>query len=259
MTVDDRLGDAADTVVSRDVATGTQLGAFPVMGQADVDRVVQRAGQSAQVWSSAGFAARRRALTGWARELVSRSDEFVAEIGRENGKPADDAYMELVIAVEHIVWAARNAERVLRSRKVRSGLLMANYSAAVHYEPYGVVGVISPWDYPLFAPVAALASALGAGNTVVLKPSEYATSVATLLVDCFTTANPLLPDSVLALVTGDGRTGAALVDSSVGKVEFTRSPATGRRDVARRAARGAPGGAAASRCARRARLRTDRS
>jgi aldehyde dehydrogenase (NAD+) len=219
-------------VVSRDVETGSELGAFPIMEQADVDAVVARAATAAHVWSSAGFAVRRRALTGWAREIVSRSDEFVAEIGRENGKPADDAYMELVIAVEHIAWAARNAERVLRTRKVRSGLLMANYSAAVHHEPYGVVGVISPWNYPLFAPVAALASALGAGNTVVLKPSEYATSVSSLLVECFARANPTLPQSVLTLVTGDGRTGAALVDSAVGKIEFTGSPATGRRILA---------------------------
>ncbi|MCW2689339.1 MAG: gabD2 [Mycobacterium sp.] len=232
MTVDDRIGAAADTMVSRDVESGAELSAFPIMGQADVDAVVARAANAAQVWSSAGFAVRRRALTGWAREIVSRSDEFVAEIGRENGKPADDAYMELVIAVEHIVWAARNAERVLRSRKVSSGLLMANYSATVHHEPYGVVGVISPWNYPLFAPVAALASALGAGKTVVLKPSEYATSVAKLLVDCFTAANSSLPDSVLALVTGGGRTGAALVDSAVGKIEFTGSPVTGRRILA---------------------------
>jgi acyl-CoA reductase-like NAD-dependent aldehyde dehydrogenase len=232
VTVDDRLGDAVETVVSRDVETGTELAAFPIMGQADVDVTVARATDAGQVWSSAGFEVRRRALTGWAREIVSRRNEFVTQIGRENGKPADDAYLELVIAVEHIVWAARNAERVLRSHKVRSGLLMANYSASVHHEPYGVVGVISPWNYPLFAPVAALASALGAGNTVVLKPSEYATSVAALLVDCFTTANPQLPESVLALVTGDGRTGAALVDSAVGKIEFTGSPATGRRILA---------------------------
>jgi aldehyde dehydrogenase (NAD+) len=232
VTVDDRLGDATETVVSRDAETGSVLGTFPIMGQVDVDEMVERAADSAQVWSNAGFAFRRRAMTRWARQIVSRSDDFVIEIGRENGKPADDAYMELVIAVEHIVWAAHNAERVLRPRRVRSGLLMANYFAAVHYEPYGVVGVISPWNYPLFAPVAALASALGAGNAVVLKPSEYATSVAAMLVDCFMTANPTLPQSVLALATGDGRTGAALVDSAVGKIEFTGSPATGQRILA---------------------------
>jgi len=229
MTVDDRVGNSEDTVVSVDVATGTPLATFPILVEPDVDRAVHGAQTAAELWSGAGFAARRRAMIGWARKLIASSDELVSMIGRENGKPADDAYLELVIAVEHIAWAARNAERVLRPRKVRPGVLMANYSASVHHEPHGVVGIISPWNYPLFAPVAPLAAALAAGNTVVLKPSEHATSVAMLLVDCFRMANPHLPKSVIEVVTGDGRTGAALVGSAVHKIEFTGSPATGRR------------------------------
>jgi acyl-CoA reductase-like NAD-dependent aldehyde dehydrogenase len=232
MTVDDRVENPTDTVVSRDVATGGRLAAFPVLLDVEVDRAVHNARVAAQVWSGAGFAMRRRAMLAWAREIGTRSDELVSTISRENGKPADDAYMELVIAAEHIAWAAHNAERVLRSRKVNSGVLMANYSASVHCEPYGVVGVISPWNYPLFAPIAAMASALAAGNTVVLKPSEHATFVGTLLVDCFRRINQHLPRSVIELVTGDGRTGAALVASDVDKIGFTGSPGTGQRILA---------------------------
>lgn len=229
MTVDDDIDTSTDTVVSRDVVTGTRLAAFPVLLDADVERAVHNARAAAQVWSGAGFAVRRHAMLEWAREIIARSDELVSVISRENGKPTDDAYMELVIAVEHIAWAARNAERVLRSRKARPGVLMANYSASVHYEPYGVVGIISPWNYPLFAPIAAMASSLAAGNAVVLKPSEYASFVGMLLVDCFRSVNQHLPRSVIEFVTGDGRTGAALVDSDVDKIEFTGSPATGQR------------------------------
>ncbi|BBU21274.1 hypothetical protein AWC32_09120 [Mycobacterium xenopi] len=133
-------------------------------------------------------------MFGWAREIVTRSRELVSAISRENGTPA---YMELVIAVEHIAWAARNAKRVLRPRNVPTGVLMANYAAAVHHELYDVIGIISSWNYPLFAPIAAMASALAAGNAVVLKPSEYATGVGTLLVDCFRSANQHLPRSVV--------------------------------------------------------------
>jgi len=232
MTVDGRIESAADTVVSRDVATGDRLAEFPILLEADVDRAVHNARTAAEVWSNAGYSTRRRAMLGWAHEIVSRSSELVSAISRENGKPADDAYMELVIAVEHIAWAARNAKQVLRPRKVPSGVLMANYAAAVHHEPYGVIGIISPWNYPLFAPLAAMASALAAGNTVVLKPSEYATLVGTLVVDCFRSANQHLPRSVVELVTGDGRTGGALVASAVDKIEFTGSPGTGQRILA---------------------------
>jgi acyl-CoA reductase-like NAD-dependent aldehyde dehydrogenase len=204
MTVDESVECPADTVVSRDVATGDRLAEFPVLLQADVDPAVHNARTAAELRSNAGYSTRRRAILGWAREIVARSSELISAISRENGKPADDAYMELAIAVEHIAWAARNAKRVLQPRKVPTGVLMANYAAAVHYQPYGVIGIISPWNYPLFAPIAAMASALAAGNTVVLKPSEYATLAGTLLVDCFRSANRHLPRSVVELVTATG-------------------------------------------------------
>ena len=81
--------------------------------------------------------------------------------------------LEIVLAIEHIAWAARNAKKVLGGRKVGSGLLMANQAAAVAYHPLGVVGVIGPWNYPVFTPMGSIAYALAAGNAVVFKPSEY--------------------------------------------------------------------------------------
>lgn len=209
-------------------ATGAEIARFADMGVEDVIAVVQDSRAAGELWSASGTATRRRALLAWAGELSRRSSALVELIHRENGKPRDDAYMELVIALEHIGWAARNAHKVLAPRRVSPGPLMANYRARVEYEPYGVVGVISPWNYPLFAPIAPLASALAAGNAVVLKPSEYATAVGQELVDAFHRANPGLDPRVLALVTGRGHTGAALVDSGVDKLEFTGSPRTGR-------------------------------
>lgn len=220
-----------EQLISRDASTGEQIATFAVHGRSQVDDAVARADSAAELWSSAGFVVRRKAMINWAREIVARADELVSLVQRENGKPTDDAYMELVIAVEHIRWAAHNAERILRTRSVLPGVLMANYSAEITHEPFGVIGVISPWNYPLFAPVAPIASALAAGNTVVLKPSEFATATADVLIDCFRRANSSLPrvEGVLELVTGTGQTGAALVESAVDKIEFTGSPGTGRR------------------------------
>lgn len=96
---------------------------------------------------------------------------------RENGKPVDDAILELALSVEHIRWAEQNAARVLGSHRVSPGLLLANFSASVEYVPYGVVGIIGPWNYPVYAANSSVSFALAAGNTVVLKPSEYTPTV----------------------------------------------------------------------------------
>lgn len=219
----------AEKVESRAIGSSELLGTFPAMTAQEVATEVATARSASQLWRAMGFPVRERALLAWASDIAVHHRRFTALIHGESGKPVDDAFMELVIAVEHIRWAARNAKRVLRRRRVSPGALMANYQAAVEHEPFGVIGVISPWNYPLFAPVAPLASALAAGNSAVLKPSEYTSAVGAELVAAFARANPDLPAGVLTLVTGFGQTGAALVSSGVDKIAFTGSPATARR------------------------------
>jgi aldehyde dehydrogenase (NAD+) len=129
--------------------------------------------------------------------------------------------------IDHLHWAAANADRVLRKRAVRVGMLMLNQVATVEYKPLGVVGVIGPWNYPVFTPMGSIAYALAAGNTVVFKPSEYTPGVGTWLADTFAEVVPEHP--VLSVVTGLGETGAALCRSGVDKLAFTGSAVTGRR------------------------------
>lgn len=225
------IADDAETAASFDShapADGVLLGSFPDMDSEKVGSIVAQAKAASSWWAAMGVDQRRRALLAWAGELSRSSSTLTELVHRENGKPHDDAYMELVIALEHIDWAARHAKRVLAPRRVSAGVLMANFGAQIHHEPFGVVGVISPWNYPVFAPIAPIASALAAGNSVVLKPSEYATGAAQQLVDAFHRANPGLDPAVLSLVTGRGATGAALVASDIDKLEFTGSPRTGR-------------------------------
>ncbi|OZC63659.1 aldehyde dehydrogenase [Rhodococcus sp. 15-725-2-2b] len=209
-------------------ADGVVIASFPDMDSATVDDVVAHARSAADRWAAGGAVQRKRALSAWAGELSRVSSDLSELVHRENGKPRDDAFMELVIALEHIDWAAHHAARVLAPRRVSAGILMANFGARIQHEPFGVVGVISPWNYPVFAPIAPIASALAAGNTVVLKPSEYATGAAREIVDAFRRANPGLDPAVLSLVTGRGTTGAALVASDIDKLEFTGSPRIGR-------------------------------
>src|SRR6266511_932531 len=124
----------------------------------------------------------------------------------------------------------RRAACVLRPRRAASTLLLANHSASVEYQPLGVVGVIGPWNYPVYTPTGAIASALAAGNAVVFKPSELTPAVGRLLADAFAEVVPEQP--VLQVVTGDGTTGNALCLAGVDKVSFTGSPATGRKVMA---------------------------
>ena len=140
------------------------------------------------------------------------------------------AHIELVLTVDHLAWAARNARRVLGPRRVSSGIVMANQAATLEYQPLGVVGVIGPWNYPIFTPMGSIAYALAAGNTVVFKPSEFTPAVGKWLVDSFREVVP--GHDVLQLLTGLGDTGAALCRAGVDKIAFTGSARTGRKVMA---------------------------
>jgi acyl-CoA reductase-like NAD-dependent aldehyde dehydrogenase len=190
-----------------------------------VTDAVDRARTAAREWGDQGFEQRKRVLLAYKRRVVRRSSELADLIGDETGKPVGDAYLEIMLAVEHLDWAARHAGRVLRRRRVRSGLLAADQGAALEYRPLGVVGVIGPWNYPVYTPMGSISYALAAGNAVVFKPSEHTSRTGEWLADAF-------PEPVLQAVTGDGTTGAALCRCGLDKIAFTGSAATGRRVMA---------------------------
>ncbi len=211
-------------------ATGEPLASFEVHTAADVAAAVERARTAAAWWADLGAAGRRARLDAWRVRLVRRTDELAGLIERENGKPFDDAVVEVTIAIAHLAWAARNAAKVLRRRRVNPGLLAVNHAASVEYLPYGVVGVIGPWNYPVHTPMGSISYALAAGNAVVFKPSEYTPAVGRWLVESFAEVVPEQP--VFGLVTGFGETGAALCTAGVDKLAFTGSAATGRKVMA---------------------------
>ncbi|MGK5742470.1 aldehyde dehydrogenase family protein [Micromonospora sp. URMC 103] len=213
-------------LVSTSPATGAEAGRFRVATPAAVAAAVERAGAAGQWWAGLGFSARRERLLRWRALLAQRIEQLAELVHLEGGKPVGDAVVEIVTAIEHIDWAARNARRVLGPRRVRSRLILAEFSGHLEYQPYGVVGVIGPWNYPVFTPIGSTAYALAAGNAVVLKPSEYTPAVGQWLVDTFAEVVPEQP--VLTAVHGLGDVGAALCRSGVGKLAFTGSTATAR-------------------------------
>jgi acyl-CoA reductase-like NAD-dependent aldehyde dehydrogenase len=218
------------TFDSLDPSTGDVIASYPVHDAAAVEAAVDRARIAANWWAGLGFAGRAERMRRWAGVLTRRMAQLADVVHVETGKPHADAQLEIVLAIEHISWAGKHAGKVLGRHRRSPGLLMANYAATVEYEPLGVVGVIGPWNYPVFTPMGSIAYALAAGNAVVFKPSEYTPGVGQWLANAFADVVPEQP--VLQLITGLGDTGAALCRAGVDKVAFTGSAATGKRVMA---------------------------
>lgn len=224
---DDR---AMERFTSYDPGTGEPLDTWPVDDEATVAEAVDRARVAALWWRDLGYDGRRTRLLAWKGVLTRRMRELAQLMHRENGKPVPDATLEIIAALDHLDWAAKHAKKTLGLRSVRPSMLSANHQALLEYQPLGVVGVIGPWNYPVFTPMGSIAYALAAGNAVVFKPSEYTPAIGDFLVRMFAEVVPEQP--VLQVLTGDGRTGSALARSGVDKVSFTGSARTGKKVMA---------------------------
>jgi len=222
--------NAPETFDSVNPATSEVIATFPVFGQAEVDAALGRAREAASWWAGLDWKDRQTRLLAWKSHLIRYIGRLAELVHNETGKPLDDAKLEIVLAIAHIDWAARNAKRVLEQRRVRPGLTALNQAAYVEYLPLGVIGVIGPWNYPVFTPIGSIAYALAAGNAVLFKPSELTPAVGGWLVSSFGEVVPEHP--VLQLVTGAGPTGEALARSGVDKIAFTGSTATARKVMA---------------------------
>jgi acyl-CoA reductase-like NAD-dependent aldehyde dehydrogenase len=220
----------AGELISTNPASGQEVGRVPASTAADVTDAVARAKAASVWWAGLGFDGRKKRLLAWRKLLVARIMELGELMHNEGGKPVDEAVLEVVVAVDHIAWAARNARKTLKARRVGGSLIQPEYSAHLEYQPYGVVGVIGPWNFPVFTPMGSIAYALAAGNAVVFKPSEYTPAVGQFLVDTFAQIVPDRP--VLQIVHGFGDVGAALCRAGVDKISFTGSPGTGKKVMA---------------------------
>jgi acyl-CoA reductase-like NAD-dependent aldehyde dehydrogenase len=220
----------AENFDSVNPATSEVIGTYPVQGRSEVDAVVERARQAASWWAGLTYAQRRTRLLAWKSHLTRYLARLAELVHNETGKPLADAQLEILLAIVHIDWAAKHAGRVLGPRRVRSGLIAINQASRLEYQPLGVVGVIGPWNYPVFTPMGSIVYALAAGNAVVFKPSELTPAVGGWLVSSLAEVVPEQP--VLQMVTGGGETGQALALSAVSKIAFTGSAATARKVMA---------------------------
>ncbi|MGL4304741.1 MAG: aldehyde dehydrogenase family protein [Mycobacteriaceae bacterium] len=222
--------ERASTIVSLDPRTDEVVGTYPIVGAQEISLVLEKAQAAAKWWESLGFSGRKKWLLEWKKALAKGARELASVISKETGKPIDDAFLEVMLTIEHLDWAAKNAEKVLGRKKVPSGLVSANQAASVQYQPIGVIGVIGPWNYPLYTPMGSISYALAAGNSVIFKPSELTPGVGVWIAQKWAELVPHQP--ILQVITGDGATGGALCSSGVDKIAFTGSTATAKRVMA---------------------------
>ena len=203
------------------------LGEIELASAADVVAAVERARKVQPEWGSSSFRVRRRLLERALRILVERQQEFLDVIVSETGKPREEAQVtEILAACDGLQFYAKRAGRILADRSVPLHL-MKTKKLRISYRPLGVVGIITPWNFPFLLALNPTVQALMAGNAVLLKPSEVTPFSAQLVEQLLRAAG--LPDGVFQLLLGDGETGAALVNAGLDKISFTGSVSTGRR------------------------------
>jgi acyl-CoA reductase-like NAD-dependent aldehyde dehydrogenase len=211
-------------------ATGRPFAEVSLLDGAQSAAALAAARSAVAAWAALSFAERGAHLLALREAVLSDADGIARLISREQGKPAVEAHLaEVFPALEQLRYAAFNAERILRDEPVRSEVvLFAHKRARLVYVPFGVVLLITPWNYPFLIPVVGIAAALAAGNTVVLKPAPSTTLVALRLGELATRAG--LPPGVLNVVAIDDPVAATLVGHpGVGKIVFTGSVETGRK------------------------------
>ena len=211
-------------------ATGEVIADHRIFTKSEVDSAVHLAQKGFMQWGKLSHSARKKVLLRWKKEISNQFEEFSQLISAETGKPIGDSRLEVSIAIDHIAWAAKHAEQIMRKQDRPSGLLMFNMSAQLQRAPLGVIGVIGPWNYPIFTPIGSIAYALAAGNTVVFKPSEFTPGVGKWLADSFSEIAPF--ENILTTVTGLPETGKALTESKVNKISFTGSTKTAKKVAA---------------------------
>jgi acyl-CoA reductase-like NAD-dependent aldehyde dehydrogenase len=228
---------AVRKVSSVNPATGAVLRELECAGESEVRSAVERAHAAQPTWGDLGVRKRVAVLREFQRKLRTRKSEIAEVITQEAGKPLAEALTtEVLVVLDAARFLIDRAYRLLRDEPLHHGNLATKLKRGrLVREPYGVVGIISPWNYPFSIPATEALAALVAGNAVVLKPSEF-TSLAALALESLLQASGV-PRDIFQVVIGDGATGAVLINSHIDKLVFTGSVATGKRIAAAAAER----------------------
>jgi acyl-CoA reductase-like NAD-dependent aldehyde dehydrogenase len=216
-------------VASINPATGEVLREVDCASDAEVQQAVSRACSAQKQWAVLDVGVRIEVLRQFQRTLHDKKTDVARLIAREAGKPYVEALLtEVLVVLDATRFLIENARSFLRDEPIPHGsLAMKTKAGRLVREPRGVIGIISPWNYPLSIPAVETLAALVTGNAVVLKPSEFTSLIALEFESMLRTAGA--PDAIFQVLPGDGATGAALLESRIDKLVFTGSVPTGKR------------------------------
>jgi succinate-semialdehyde dehydrogenase/glutarate-semialdehyde dehydrogenase len=218
------------TIKSWAPATGELLGEVRVSTREEVRAAVARARKAQAAWGVLPIEERCERLLRLRDALVERADEIVDTVSRECGKPRHEALShEVTVTVDLLTYYCKNAARILAPHDI--GLhLLKHKKSTIHHAPRGVVGVISPWNFPFVLPMGDVVTALVAGNAVVVKPSEITPLSIQKAKEIFDGTG--LPEDLFTVVHGYAEAGQALIESGIQKLAFTGGVETGKRVAA---------------------------
>jgi acyl-CoA reductase-like NAD-dependent aldehyde dehydrogenase len=205
------------------------IGALPGFTADEIAGAVGKARTAQARWTATPLASRLRVIRHFQQLLCDQRDAIAAVITREAGKPLAEALAtEVLVVLDATKYLLDSVPAFLRPEAVPHGNPMMKLKRGrLCREPYGVIGIISPWNYPFSLPAVQALTALATGNAVVLKPSEFTPFSSLELARLLQEAG--LDHDLLQIVTGEGPTGAALLQSPIDKLLFTGSVATGKR------------------------------
>jgi len=197
-------------IVVRNPATLDEIARLPISSPPDVAAAVDRARRAQRSWEATSYSERARILYGLRDLLLDEKEKLADILTTETGKPRADVYGgELFYLCDAIGFWAKMGPRYLKARKIRPHLLKVKRVVSV-YAPIGVVGIISPWNFPLILSLGEALPALMAGNSVVIKPSELTPLSILFAVELARKAG--LPNNLLQVLIGGAETGEALID-----------------------------------------------
>ena len=222
------------TIQVRNPATLETITELPIASPAEVAEAVERARKAQAIWRTRSFAERAELLYRFRDLLIDEQERLADILTSETGKPRGEVYgNELFYLCDVIGFWAKNASKFLEPEKIRPHLLMFKTKKVIsEHHPMGVIGIISPWNFPLVLSAGDAMPALMAGNAVVIKPSELTPLTALFAVELAQKAG--FPEGLLQVVIGGAETGEALIDRA-DMIAFTGSVEVGKQ-VMRRAA-----------------------
>lgn len=208
-------------------ATLEEVGVVNITPPAQVEEMVRKAQSACPAWRDTGLKQRALILKQVQQQLLNHSEEFARLITLEMGRSINESLgLEVMSCIDIMGYYVKNAIKFLGDRRVPlHHLLFKRRKSLLHFEPLGVLGIITPWNWPLLIPMGSIVPALMSGNAVIFKPSELTPILAAKMQKLFVENG--VPAEIFQIIQGGAEQGRALINSSVVKVFFTGSTRVG--------------------------------